>query len=338
MRRRMLNICLVAAVVVGLGLPAHAQNPFIGGWDLTIPGGGAGWLEIKQEKGYLDGRILWGGGSVVPVSSVFVNDESTMLFVTRVRDVSRKDKSGKEVRKQQFTEFIMGRLTPEGGLKLTQMVPNRNGVGIKSNDFTAERTAPLPDKPDLSKIQYGKAIQLLDKNSLKGWTLTNPGAKNGWSVTDGVLVNKPVKKPGERAHYGNLKTVREFEDFNIKMDVVVQKGENSGVYLRGIYEIQVSDSFGRGVNSHNMGAVYSRITPTVSAEKAPGQWQTLDITLCDRHVTVILNGTTIIDNQPVLGCTGGALWSDTAKPGPFYLQGDHTGVSYKNIVLRPIKK
>jgi hypothetical protein len=74
----------------------------------------------------------------------------------------------------------------------------------------------------------------------------------------------------------------------------------------------------------------------VSAEKPAGQWQTLDITLLDRHVTVKLNGKTIIDNEPLLGCTGGALWSDQFRPGPIYLQGDHTGVSYRNIVLTPI--
>jgi hypothetical protein len=87
-----------------------------------------------------------------------------------------------------------------------------------------------------------------------------------------------------------------------------------------------------------MGAVYSRITPTISAEKPPGTWQTLDITLLDRHVTVILNGKTIIDNQPLLGCTGGALWSDEFRRGPIYLQGDHSAVKYRNIVLTPLTK
>ena len=87
-----------------------------------------------------------------------------------------------------------------------------------------------------------------------------------------------------------------------------------------------------------MGALYSRIKPTVTAEKPAGEWQTMDITFVDRHVTVILNGTKIIDNQPVLGCTGGALWSDVNRPGPIYLQGDHTGIEYRNIVLKPVVK
>jgi 3-keto-disaccharide hydrolase len=113
---------------------------------------------------------------------------------------------------------------------------------------------------------------------------------------------------------------------------------NSGVYLRGIYEVQVADTYGRPLDSHNMAGVYSRITPTASAEKPAGQWQTMNITLLDRHVTVELNGQRILDNQPLLGCTGGALSSDEFRPGPIYLQGDHTAVSYRSIVLTPIIK
>jgi len=102
--------------------------------------------------------------------------------------------------------------------------------------------------------------------------------------------------------------------------------------------VQVLDSYGKELDPHNMGAVYSRIKPTVSAEKPAGTWQTMDITLCDRHATVILNGIKIIDNQPIYGPTGGALKSDVFSPGPIYLQGDHGKVYYKNLVLTPIIK
>ena len=188
-------------------------------------------------------------------------------------------------------------------------------------------------------MKFGEPIQLFNGTDLSGWRLTDPNAVNGWSVQNGLLVNNPVQEEGKpHKNYGNLRTEREFEDFNVKLEVCPQKGENSGVYLRGIYEVQVADTYGRPLDSHNMGAVYSRIKPTQSAEKPPGEWQTMDITLADRHVTVVLNGKTIIDNQPVLGCTGGALWSDVSRPGPIYFQGDHTGIRYRNIVLRPILK
>ena len=157
---------------------------------------------------------------------------------------------------------------------------------------------------------------------------------NGWSVADGVLMNRVEKGK----HCGNLRTDAEFEDFNLKLEVRTQENSNSGVYLRGIYEVQVMVSFGKPLDPHHMGALYSRITPSVNAEKPIGEWQTMDITLVDRHLTVILNGRTIIDNAPVLGCTGGAMTSDEFKPGPLYLQGDHTNIDYRNIVLRPVVK
>ncbi|MFC1738052.1 DUF1080 domain-containing protein [Planctomycetota bacterium] len=155
----------------------------------------------------------------------------------------------------------------------------------------------------------------------------------------GFLVNRPIQQKGkEHVSYGNLRTVAEFEDFNLKLEVNVPENGNSGVYLRGIYEVQVGDSYGKELNSHNMGAIYSRITPRVNAEKPAERWQTMDITLLNRHVTVKLNDKIIIDNEPLLGCTGGAMWSDEFRPGPIYLQGDHTAISYRNIVLTPIIK
>lgn len=326
-----------ALVVLGLSitctaLGADAANPYVGRWALTIPGGGAGWLGVTQENGYLDASLLWGGGSVVPVDSVFTSDDS--LIVVRLNKVERKDAAGKVVRTQMMPDVLLAKVSGDE-IELTQIDPHRNGLGIEEHQFTGKRIAPLPPKPDLSKAKFGKPVTLLNGKDLDGWKLTDPGAKSGWSVENGILVNNPAEKG---AHYGNLRTVAEFEDFNLKLEVNIAKGENSGVYLRGIYEVQVADTVNRGLDPHNMGAIYSRITPTVNAEKPNGQWQTMDITLLDRHVTVILNGQKIIDNQPLLGCTGGALWSDESKPGPIYLQGDHTGIKYRNIVLTPIVK
>jgi len=310
------------------------SNPYIGRWALTIPGGGAGWLGVTQEDGYLDASILWGGGSVVPVDSVFMGDGT--LVVIRLQKVERKDATGKVIRTHMLPEVITAKAQGDW-LELTQIRPRRDGTAIDQREFSGKRIPPLPERPDLSKARYGKPVELFNGTDLKGWELM--GSHSGWSVKQGVLTNNPVQEEGKpHVQYGNLRTVDEFEDFNLKLEVNVPKGGNSGVYLRGIYEVQVADTYGRGLDSHNMGGIYSRITPTVAAEKPSGQWQTMDITLLDRHVTVKLNGRMIIDNQPLLGCTGGALWSDEFKPGPIYLQGDHTGVSYRNIVLTPIVK
>ncbi len=328
---------LLAGGAIGLGA-AQSANPFVGSWALTLPGGGAGWLEIAQEKSYYDGRILWGGGSVVPVSSVFFSDDQDVVHVVRISEVKRRDAAGQVVRTHQFPELLMGRVDGDD-LRLMRFRPRDNGEGIPQEELSGRRIPPLPPRPVLARVQYGEPIRLFNGRNLDGWRLTEPRQVNGWRVEDGTLVNEPVQQEGKpHRSYGNLRTEQEFEDFTLALEVRVPPKGNSGVYLRGIYEVQVSDSFGQGLDSHNMGAVYSRITPAVSAEKPAGQWQTMEITLLDRHVTVVLNGRKIIDNEPLLGCTGGALWSDQFRPGPIYLQGDHTGVAYRNVVLKPIRK
>ena len=316
---------LSVAAVFSLGAVLNAaDNPFVGRWALTIPGGGAGWLGVEEKDGVLSSSILWGGGSVVPTTSTQV--EGAKLFVRR----EQKNKEGKVT-----TETIIA--TADGAaLKLTTSKKNAEGKEVgKPAEFAGKRIADIPAKPDLAKVKFGDPIQLMNGKDLTGWRLLKE-ADNGWSVVDGVLQNRVVKAKDK--HFGNLRTDAEFEDFNLKTEVRTQEGSNSGIYLRGIYEVQIMESFGKPLDSHHMGALYSRITPSVNAEKPIGEWQTLDITLVDRHLTVILNGKAIIDNQPVLGCTGGAMTSDEFKPGPLYLQGDHTNVDYRNMVLRPVVK
>ncbi len=329
---------LILALAFVTGLPAaDSTDALIGRWALSLPGDRAGWLEIKREAGWFDGSILWGGGSVTPVSSVAVVDG--MLTVTRVREVQRKDVSGEVVRKQQTTETISGRLDGEV-LRLTRTAFNASGTGLEREELTGRRIPPLPPAPDMTKVKFGAAIALLNGRDLGGWRLIEAKSENGWSITGGELTNRPAPKAEGQAprRFGNLRTDRDFEDFNLKLEVSVPAGSNSGIYLRGIYEIQVFDSFGKPLGALNMGALYSRIVPSAAAEKPAGEWQSFDITLVDRHLTVILNGTTIIANQPIQGCTGGALWADESRPGPIFLQGDHGAVSYRNLVLRPVVK
>lgn len=335
----MKNLASIAGALLlagGAVLAAENSNPFIGRWALTIPGGGAGWLGVTQEKGWYDAGILWGGGSVEPASSVVFDNE--MIYVARTHQVQRKDDSGKVVRTQQFTDLITGKVDGDE-INLVLIHQNENGEGMSREEFSGKRIPAVPPAPDLEKVKFGDPIKLFNDTDLTGWKLTDPNQVNGWSVKDGILRNDPIQEEGKpHKNYGNLRTEKEFEDFQLNIEARVPKNGNSGIYLRGIYECQVADTYGHAVDSHNMGAIYSRLTPSEAAEKPAGEWQTLQITLCDRHATVILNGKKIIDNQPLLGCTGGALWSDEFKPGPIYLQGDHAGIEYRNIVLRRILK
>jgi len=315
-------------------------SEFLGQWTIDIEGGSVGWLEVRQEDNYLDADLLWVAGSVTPVSGVFLAADS-YLVVTQTGNVVRKrDEEGKPVRQHVVTTWL--EIKKNGVDKLTgyRLSPRRNGLGVDSTAFTGTKLPPVPPAPDLSKVKFGEPVVLFNGKDLTGWKLINEKQVNGFKVIDGVLVNDPVQpgEDGKRISYGNIMTDREFEDFNLKLEVNVPEGSNSGVYLRGMYEIQVFDSYKKPLDSHNMGALYSRITPSVNAEKPAGEWQSLDITLCDRHLTVILNGVNIIDNQPVYGPTGGAIKSDVFAPGPVYLQGDHGKVSYRNIVLTPILK
>ncbi len=305
---------------------SQEANPFVGRWALTIPGGRAGWLGVTEKNGELSAGILWGGGSVVPVKTVAMDGDA--LCLTRVH------KRGEDVVTETLTAHVAG-----DDLKATTVKSKSDKPAFDQAEFTGTRIPALPPAPDLASVRFGDPITLFNGRDLDGWELLPPTAANGWSVADGVLTNDPAQEEGQpRKRYGNLRTVREFEDFRVTLEVSVPPKGNSGVYLRGIYEVQVLESFGRPVDSHSMGAIYSRITPSQGVEKPANAWQTLAITLVDRHVTVVLNGTTIIDNQPLPGCTGGALWSDEFRPGPLFLQGDHTGVSYRNVVLCPVLK
>jgi hypothetical protein len=300
---------------------ADDAKPFLGGWDLTIPGDAAGWLGLEEKDGKLQANLLWGGGSVFPVEGAKI-EGGLLTFVL--------DPAGNP---QTITARQKG-----DKLELSISSAGENG---KTNvqEFSGKRSPAMPPAPDLKKVKFGEPVTLFNGKDLAGWKLINPQQANGWSAQDGVLANRVEQEEGKpHKSFGNLRTEKEFEDFNLTLEVRVLKDGNSGIYLRGIYEVQVMDSRGRPLDAHNMGGIYSRICPTAAAEKPAGEWQTFDITLVDRHVTVILNGKKIIDNQPLLGCTGGALWSDQLRPGPIYLQGDHTGVEYRNIVLRPVVK
>jgi hypothetical protein len=314
-------------------------SEFLGQWTIDIQGGSVGWLEVRKEDSYLDGDILWIGGSVVPVSGMFLAKDH-ILVVQRAENVVRKrdDQTKTILKSQTITEWLEIERSGEK-IKGILLSPKGDCSGVDTTTFVGTKLPVPPPAPDLSKVKFGTPVTLFNGKDLTGWRLLDEKAKCGFSVADGVLSNNPVQVEGQpHVHYGNIRTDQVFGDFNLKLEVNVPAGGNSGVYLRGMYEVQVLDSYKKELDPHNMGAIYSRITPTVSAEKPAGTWQTLDITLCDRHATVILNGVKIIDNQPIYGPTGGAIQSDVFADGPIYLQGDHDKVQYRNMVLTPIVK
>ena len=206
--------------------------------------------------------------------------------------------------------------------------------------FTGTKVPPMPESaPDLSKVRFGHPVSLFNGKDMTGWRTYEPDKKNGWGVVDGLLVNTTPKTDfSATGSYANLRTEAEFEDFWLHIEFLVEEARNSGIYLRGMYEAQVVDRDSRMQGIQGVGAIFGAIAPSRNAGNPGGQWQTYDLTLVDRHVTVVLNGVKVIDNQPIDAPTAGAIRTNAAAPGPIYLQGDHTSVKFRDIYLAPVVK
>ena len=318
-----------AALLAAAGQLFAAQNAFIGDWALTLPSGEAGWLTIRAGERGPEADLMWGVGSARPLRDFRIVDGAIEFSRSARRPMAPKSEP-------PIASRITGRV--EGDTLRLIVTP----AGGAPADFSGRRMPPLPARPDVSRVVFGEPVTLLarDAADLRGWRVTDPKKKNGWSVRGGVLRNDTAKTDfSAYGEHANLRTEAEFEDFQLHIEFRLPAGSggNSGIYLRGMYEVQVThrDSSMQGINGP--GALFGRIVPSTNMGKPAGEWEVYEITFVDRHVTVVHNGTRVIDNQPVAGPTGGALTADVTKPGPIMLQGDHTSVEYRNIVLRPVR-
>jgi hypothetical protein len=188
--------------------------------------------------------------------------------------------------------------------------------GERETPFTAQR-----------QRKWGEPIQLFNGKDLVGWRPRDPNRGFHWSVKDGVLVNRPPDQ--------DIISEKKFQDFKLHVEFTMGKRSNSGIYLRGRYEMQLLDDFGRRPGPHSNCAIYSRLAPSVNASKPAGEWQTLEATLVGRWLTVVLNGQTVLDNVHLDGITGGALDPNESEPGPLTFQGDHGLVRFRKIDVQP---
>jgi hypothetical protein len=224
-------------------------------------------------------------------------------------------------------------LTEPGSGKLTGVEKHSDTDGPK----LAGVKAPSLDRP--MPKEWTKPRAIFDGKDLKGWEPIGNVENNKWVARNGELVNDNPEVPGQKNHgAANIKTIEKFQDFKLHIEVNCPEGGNSGIYLRGRYELQVGTEGGK-LPSHEMGAIYSWYPPPAGAENDLGKWTSYDVTLVGRHVTVLRDGKMYHDNVELPGPTGGALDSNEAEPGPFYLQGDHHGViRYRNITISVPKK
>lgn len=297
-------------------------DPVIGNWGAKLPydSMSAGSLIFSRtEEGVAKAFVLWRWGSPEWCADVKISGN----------EFSLKHPYGQLIRGKACGEKLCAEIAP-----CDKKTGERKGEWQK---FCGWRISPACPFVSTKDAKFGEPIDLL-KDGLKGWKSMNEKAKFGWSFKDGILSNKLGLKPdGSWAGGGaNLMSLRDdFKDFNLEYDVRVPKRSNSGVYLRGRFECQVVDSYQQPVNRHNMAAYYGRVTPITAAEKAPGEWQHVSVTLYKRHLSVVLNGTTIIEDAEITGVTGGAIDADVEAAGPIYLQGDHSDADFKNMILRP---
>ncbi len=327
------NKLVQGLVVLLLGLPSASPlraetvpTELLGDWTLSIPTGEAGWISVAEKDGAPEVCMLVEVGSINPLKGVEVRDGRIHIPL----QTQRRGKNGPIVSRKIATIW-----SDSGSLKGEILVTSANGE-VERTPFQGKSIPPMPPAPDLSKVTFGEPITLFNGRDLTGWRLRRPEKINGWSVQDGTLVNDTPKTDfSSTGAYGNLRTEAVFDDFRLHIEFLVGKDRNSGVYLRGMYEAQVVDRDSRMQGLQGVGAIFGRVAPSENAGRVGGQWQTYDLTLVDRHITVVLNGVKVIDNQPVRGPTGGAMHTDPMEPGPIYLQGDHTSVKYRNIVLRP---
>ena len=302
---------LISLIGFGKKVPGEISDSLAiqGRWDITVNINGRmlpSWLEIHHSGlKMLVGRFVGTGGSARPISRIYLENGKMSFSIPPQWESDPNDLK------------VQGTLQGDT-LSGTMTFPNGN-----TYNWVGKR-APLlhPEKePD-----WDDPIKLFDGKTMKQWHATG---ENQWVVENGIL-----RSP----HSGsNLVSNRTFNDFKLHIEFRYPEESNSGVYLRGRYEVQVIDSKGMEPSSVLLGGVYGFLSPSDMEAKSPGEWQSFDITLIGRMVTIFVNGKRVICNEEIPGITGGALNSDEGAPGPIYLQGDHGPIEYRNIIITPAK-
>ena len=299
----MLRSAGIIALTLSLLPVLQAQtSPFVGRWDFNITQSNgkqaAVWLGIQEKAGGLDIWYQPTGGNVFQVPDYKVSGTHLTLNIKHDSSIDLDAKDGK----------LVGTLEHGGGsIELTGL--------------------PAPALKGHEPKAWTKPVKLFDSKDLSGWTPIGDTANNHWVVQDGELLNEK--------HGANLKSNEKFTDFKVHFEVNCPEDANSGFYLRGRYELQLEyEKAGTEPPERSMGAIYGRLAPSPMLPRKPGEWESFDVTLVGRTVTVVRDGTLTIDHKEIDGITGGALDANEGEPGSFYIQGDHTGgLKFRDITV-----
>jgi|SRR5579871_324659 len=301
-----------------LALPVFGgDSAFNGRWDITVPQevrARAWWLEVSGAgTAALRGRFVGFPGG----------DQNDLPNPTLQNGELRFGFDYKDARSgQPMHRDYSARLASDG--KLEGVMRSSSG---ESWNWTGVRAPDITDRDDGS-WHDGTPVDLFNRKDLAGWQGMVPNQDLGWTVRDGAMANV--------AHANNLVSEQSFWNFKLHAEFRVGEHSNSGIGLRGRYEVQILEDYGKPPNTHSNGALYSRIAPAVNATKPAGEWQSYDIRLVGRTVTIVLNDKKVIDRQEIEGLTAIAGNADEGKPGPFILQGDHGPVEFRKFVVTPL--
>ncbi|MGB5498218.1 MAG: DUF1080 domain-containing protein [Maribacter sp.] len=301
------TFALLLIATLTLQLNAQDSKALEGRWNLTLSYDGKevpSWLEVSHSGlSTLVGRFVFQNGSARPISEIHFKDGK---FSFAIPPQWEKGNS------LAFEGSLEGEAL-KGTLLYTDG-KTYNWVGTAAPKL-AYNANPV----------WGDAQPLFNGKDLDGW---HAMGENQWVVKDGILTSD---KSG-----ANLVSDGKYNDFKLHLEFRYPEGSNSGVYLRGRYEVQIADNIGMEPSSILFGGIYGFLTPNEMAAKQAGEWQEYDITLIGRRVTIVANGKEIITNQNIPGMTGGALDNNEAEAGPFLIQGDHGPVEFRSIIVTPV--
>ena len=305
----LLAACAGAGIAQAQAGASGSMGPFLGRWDLTVKtptGERPSWLELSERGGQVEGLMTGFWAHATPTGKIEIKDGEIEFTVPT--DVGYDEGT-----------IIKGKLE---GRELAGTATSPKGV---SWSWTGQRAPALKVK---GEPQWGKAIQLFDGKDLDGWKFADPAHGKVWSVQEGTLVRNGTGS--------ELISTSTFKDFKLHIEFNPGPGSNSGVYLRGRYEVQIETDSSSEPPNRRMGAVYGFLIPEPAVPRTPDVWHTYDITFVGRTLTLVHNGETVIDHKEIPGITGGALDSHEGLPGPIYLQGTEAGhVAFRNILITP---
>jgi len=317
-----------------------------GRWLIEFSAGGprsVGWVELNKVGSPDANGLIVGapGGGMYPLTSIKVLDSGALEFTykgkwgSNIPEVAKKENeerkairdAGKEPPEREEVAAVYTAKLEGDTLVGKQEWPDAPGR-FNAISFTAKKAPEIHEHDDGTWVA-GETVTLVGEGIANPFTIPLD-KETGWSLKNGLLTNFP---PSE-----NLESKDKFWNFDLHAEYRLFDHSNSGIGLRGRYEVQIAESFGKEPHKQGHAALYYRLVPTSNPSKKIGEWQAIDVRLIGREVSVTLNGVKVIDKGIIDGLTAMATNTDEANPGPITIQGDHEKVEFRKFTVTRLEK